>query len=50
MTKKINEGTGTLISPEFKAVVDRLKEKEPELEAIAKRGRKRKKRARPRSK
>ena len=50
MTKKINEGSGTLISPEFKAVVDRLKEKEPELDAIAKRSQKRKRRARPRGK
>jgi hypothetical protein len=50
MRKKIDEGGGTLNSPEFKAIVGRLKEKEPELEAIAKRGRKRKKRARPRGK
>lgn len=45
--KKINEPSGMLISAEFKAVVDRLKEKEPELGAIAKRGRKRKRRTRP---
>lgn len=43
---KNNTGTGTLISPDFKAVVDRLKEKEPELEAIAKRGRNKKEQAR----
>jgi hypothetical protein len=41
MTKKINEGSGTLISPELKAVVGRLKEKEPELTAIVRRGNKR---------
>ncbi len=50
MRKKINEGDGTLNSPEFKVVVDRLKRKEPELEAITKRDRKRKKRGSPRGK
>jgi hypothetical protein len=37
-------GGGTLISAELKAIVGRLKEKEPELDAIVKRGRKRKRR------
>jgi hypothetical protein len=32
--KKINEGNGTLNSAEFKAVVDRLNRKEPELDEL----------------
>jgi len=32
MTKKSNEGTGTLFPPELKAVTSRLKGKEPELD------------------
>ena len=34
MTKKINEGCGTLNSAEFEAVVDRLNRKEPELDEL----------------
>ncbi len=41
MSKNINEGTGTLISPELKAIIGRLKEKEPELTAIVRRGNRR---------
>jgi len=33
--KKINEGSGTLNSAEFKAIVDRLNRKEPELDEVA---------------
>jgi hypothetical protein len=33
--KKINEGSGTLNSAEFKAILDRLKRKEPELDELA---------------
>ena len=33
--KKINEGNGTLNSAEFRAVVDRLNRKEPELDELA---------------
>ena len=33
--KKINEGSSTLNSAEFKAIVDRLNRKEPELDEVA---------------
>lgn len=41
MTGKIHKGDGTFISPEFKAIVGRLKEKEPELTAMVRRGNRR---------